>query len=65
MKKVFEALVYISFFSAVISTILFIIAHFADVTPLNTSPRSIAGFALLSMVWLIVFDIMEKRCAKA
>jgi len=64
MRKVFEALVYISFFSAVVSTILFIVAHFTDATPLNTSPRSIAGFALLSMVWLIVFDIMERRWAK-
>lgn len=65
MKRALEALIYVSFFAAAVSFVIFIVAHFTDTTPLSTSPRGVAAFTLLSLVWLIVFDIMEKRLARS
>lgn len=65
MKRVFDALIYISFFAAVVSFVIMIVANFTDATLLNTSPKGVAGFTLLCLVWLIVFDIMDKRLAKS
>jgi hypothetical protein len=64
MKKVFDFLTYVSFFVAVVSFILLIIAHFIDSPVFGTSPRAIAGFTFLSLVWLIAFNIMGKQCAE-
>jgi hypothetical protein len=64
MKKLFEILIYVSFFAAVVGFVIMIVAHFMDATPLNASARGVAGFTLLSLVWLIVFDIMQRRFSK-
>ncbi len=64
MKKILDAMVYISFLEAVVATITLIVAHLIDAKPFNATATGVGLFVLVCLVWVIAFDIMGRRYAK-